>query len=415
MAFCPNCGTPNTDQAEKCVACSFDLSPKPKGRFKGTIMMQGTQVPTAPQAPAQPTPQAAPAPSTTQPQQPRPSAPSGKNMAFEKTMMGGTGLGLPPTGAFGTPGVPPAGFNAPTTPAPAPDLGRAPTVEGPRPGGFGNASDSRNSPQGFGAGSPPGGFSSGGAFGGDAPAQGAGGFGGASSGGGFGGSSATPTPSGFGNTGGGFGGGSGGGFGNTAGSFQNPSGGFANVGGNTGGGFGNTGGGFGNSVAPVKPNNNKMIVLGCGGAILLTLIAVAVLLTVGSKRPGGLFGDGGRDSAALEWRGSLSTALVQVAALCQADCQSAAVYFHQDVQASLLEQAKLLTPARATKLADPTQSEAQMLDQTDDANIAEKLKLDAAQCVRVSAAAVKVVGCSVPTPGGRANLRIVHMEGVGSL
>ncbi len=36
MAFCPNCGTPNTDQAEKCVSCSFDLAPKAqKAKFKG--------------------------------------------------------------------------------------------------------------------------------------------------------------------------------------------------------------------------------------------------------------------------------------------------------------------------------------------------------------------------------------------
>jgi hypothetical protein len=122
-----------------------------------------------------------------------------------------------------------------------------------------------------------------------------------------------------------------------------------------------------------------------------------------------------KDGAALEWRGSLATALVQVSALCASDCQSAAVYFHPDVQAALLSEAKQLNTLRATKLADPGQSQAQMLDDTDDVSIAENLKLEAAQCVRVVSGAAKVIGCSVPTPGGQPNLRIVHMAGIGTL
>src|SRR5690349_9058947 len=34
MAFCPNCGTPNTDQAAKCVSCAFELAPAQKAKFK---------------------------------------------------------------------------------------------------------------------------------------------------------------------------------------------------------------------------------------------------------------------------------------------------------------------------------------------------------------------------------------------
>jgi hypothetical protein len=56
-----------------------------------------------------------------------------------------------------------------------------------------------------------------------------------------------------------------------------------------------------------------------------------------------------------------------------------------------------------------------MLDTTEDGAIAQKLQLDATQCVRVASGAAKVIGCSVPTPGGQPNLRIVHMQGMGSL
>src|SRR5690349_7091659 len=85
MAFCPNCGTPNTDQAQKCVSCSFELQPKQKAKFKGTMLMTGVQ---APQMPKGPAPASAPA------QAPAP-APAAKNLGFEKTMMGGAVVGTP--------------------------------------------------------------------------------------------------------------------------------------------------------------------------------------------------------------------------------------------------------------------------------------------------------------------------------
>src|SRR5262245_14666355 len=81
MPFCPTCGTPNTDQAEKCVACAYELIvPKHRAKFKGTIMMSGIKAPSssaeaaeapAPPRAAAPVPQQAPAeaaPATSAPQ-----------------------------------------------------------------------------------------------------------------------------------------------------------------------------------------------------------------------------------------------------------------------------------------------------------------------------------------------------------
>lgn len=100
MAFCPNCGTPNTDQAEKCVSCGHELSPKPKAKFKGTIMMSGIQVPG--QAPsAEPE---ARAPVDRAPEQPRAPGPAPLGppptaagpRGFQKTMVGHAGVVSPP-------------------------------------------------------------------------------------------------------------------------------------------------------------------------------------------------------------------------------------------------------------------------------------------------------------------------------
>jgi hypothetical protein len=126
MAFCPNCGTPNTDQAEKCVSCAFELAPKQKSKFKGTIMMSGVQAPTAPGQPAAAPPPAAPPPAAA-PQPAAQAAPAGpaKNLAFEKTMMGQMAPPVAPTPAA-----------RPRDPSPAEvsgDLGRAATVEQPAP------------------------------------------------------------------------------------------------------------------------------------------------------------------------------------------------------------------------------------------------------------------------------------------
>jgi hypothetical protein len=361
MAFCPNCGTPNTDQAEKCVSCSFDLAPKQKAKFKGTIMMQGVQLPGAAPKPAAPAPAPAPsaaaAPAPAPASLPAPAPATGKNVGFEKTILGAPGLG-------GLPAV-----KAPSTPAAA--LGDATTVDSPRPrpspfsatevGGAAPAADSPS-------------------FGAQGKAPPSTGFGAAASpsSGGFGTSpnSTGPSTGGFGKTGG---------FGNT-------------------GGFGGSGS---YSTPPGLASSSKLVAIG-GGAVAVLVLIIVVWLAKGS-------GSSENSAAANEWRGSLTQALTQVAALCSTDCQTAGVYFHPKVQAALLDQAKQLKPERAAKFADPEKSQAEMLDTTDDGEIATKLELDPTQCVRVVAGSAKVVGCSVPTPGGQPNLRIVHLEGVPSL
>src|ERR1700710_1908032 len=102
MAFCPNCGTPNTDQAEKCVACGFELIvPKQKAKFKGTIMMSGIKAPTLAEAEAA-SAAAAAAASTSEPPPtpapvPTPSAASdgGHKLGPHKTMLGHAPIVIP--------------------------------------------------------------------------------------------------------------------------------------------------------------------------------------------------------------------------------------------------------------------------------------------------------------------------------
>jgi hypothetical protein len=343
MAFCPNCGTPNTDQAEKCVSCGFELAPKQKAKFKGTIMMSGIQPPVArpPAGPAGQPPAQQPA-APQQPQAPQP-APQ-RNMAFEKTMLGGPGLVVPPPSA------------TPSQPA-ANDLAQAPTVEGPAPQ-FSAAPSQPSS---------------------NAPAAPASGYGGVGSTG-FGGASGTT-----------------GGFGNT-------------------GGFSNTGS-FGDSLAPStpKPNTNKVLAIGCAVVLVMTCVIAGVLYSIAKQRLTHLFGSEQEDASALAWRGTLTQALTQVVAICQSDCAGAANYFHPNLQGELLPQAKLLTEEKLQKLADPAQSEAHMLNTTQEGLIATNLNLDPQRCVRLVSGSAKVVACSVPNPAGEEDLRIVHMSGVESL
>jgi hypothetical protein len=405
MAFCPNCGTPNTDQAEKCVSCAFELSPKQKAKFKGTIMMSGVQAPAAPATAAKPA--AAPPPAAApQPAPQSAAAPAagtgGKNLAFEKTIMGPIGAppGPPPSaGAF----APSAGASAPTPGAFAPtapgafaptapafgaqppagqppasqDFARAPTIEGQAPfasSGFQQpAQPSFQAPQsGFGSGTPGAGFA-------NPPAN----------------MSAPTAPAQP--MGGGFGGGS------STGSFG-------------GGGGSNTGGFGGDSMAPPAPpktNTGKILAIGCAAVLVLGCLVFGVIFYVVKDKASEIFAAEGE---ALQWRESLTQSLTQVAAICQADCSGAAVYFHPQAQDALAE-AKQLTNERVAKLGIPGVSEARMLNTTDDASIAQKLALDPTQCVRVISGAAKVIGCSVPDPdpSKTASLRIVHLSGLGTL
>ena len=81
----------------------------------------------------------------------------------------------------------------------------------------------------------------------------------------------------------------------------------------------------------------------------------------------------------------------------------------------MLGQAKELTPPRLQKLVDPTQSEAAMLNNTDDGSLATNLGLDPQLCVRIASGNAKAIGCSVPNTSGSADMRIVHLSGLDSL
>jgi len=353
MAFCPNCGTPNTDQADKCVSCSFELATKQKAKFKGTIMMSGVQAPTAGAPPGAAPPAAAPPPAAPAPVAPAAPAPV-KNLAFEKTMMGP--MAVPP----GT-GMP----HTPAAPAAAPvDLGRAATVEQQaphfqQPASFQQPAAQPQAPAPtFQQAAPPS----------------------TSAAGGFGGSSGTGSPSG-------------------------------------GGGF--AGGGFHNeSEVPMPPKSNtgKMIAIGCAALLVLACVVSGVMLMVKGKQVFNLADKMQSEGPTLEWRTRVAQALENVLEICKTDCQGAAVYFHPQRQAELLTQARALSQTGLRKLVDPTQSEARMLDSTEDAALATALNLDPQQCVRIMSGSARVVGCSVPEPGGaNSSMRIIVLDGVSSL
>ncbi len=371
MAFCPNCGTPNTDQAEKCVSCSFELAPKQKAKFKGTIMMSGVQAPTgqpgaAPPA-AAPPPAARPpgpvvfSPGSNAPVAAKPAGAPVRSLAFEKTMMGpmavppGTGMSHTPT-----PGVPIA--------APPADLGRAATVEQQAPSFQQPAAYQQPAAAPQPAFQQPASFQQPVA---PAPSLQQPAARSAPAGGGYSGSSDT------------------GDFGSAR---------------SSGGGF------HSESDLPQLPKNNTGKTIGIVFAVLI-VVACAVLgvtMMMKDKQQS--------EGPTLEWRTRVAQALENVIEICKTDCQGAAIYFHPQLKAELTGQAKGLTQAGLAKLVDPAQSEAQMLDGTDDSSLATRLSLDPQQCVRITSGSAKIVGCSVPEPGGTtSSMRIIVLDGVASL
>lgn len=369
MAFCPNCGTPNTDQAEKCVSCSFELKPKAQAKFKGTIMMSGVSAPVAGKPPAQ---AQAPAPAAVSPSpsvpNPVPSSPPGKSMGFEKTMMGGMAMIAPTTPpATATPAAQ-APVHAPAAkPAPSfsanpnqTDIGRAATLEQAAPPQF--QSPPVQTPPLQPPMQPPQ----------QAPAA------------------VSPAPS-------------------LPPSASAPSS-FGNSPSNTGG----FGGGFtttGDIPMPPKNNTGKLLAIVVAGLLVLACVVGGAIFLFAKKSIEGLSQEG----PALEWRTRVAQSLTNVRSLCQQNCEGAAIYFHPQKQADLIAQAKGLSANALGKLVDPTQSEARMLDATDDEAVATGLGLDPRQCVRIVSGSAKVVSCSVPEPNGTASLRIVHLEGLASL
>lgn len=367
MAFCPNCGTPNTDQAEKCVSCGFELAPKQKAKFKGTIMMSGIKVPGQPDpaepsagANAQPPAATPPTPAAPPTSAPAPSQPPERNIAFQKTMMGHAGM------------VPPKAPPVAAAPGGSSDFAHAATMQGPGPQSAQSAAkpaqqDARRDLRG-GAATP---------------------------------SSATPsvTETGFGVRGQG-GASSTGGFGD-------------------GRGRTSTGSTIDSSfpgASANKPNPGKVLAIGCAALLVLFCVVTGVVWAAFGAKIKTLLGGSDTGAEAAAWQASISQSLAQVSALCQSDCRQAGVFFHANAQASLLEQGKALTEPRIQKLSDPATSKAEMLDGTEDEEIAKGLGLDPQQCARVVAGAAKVVSCSVPEPGGKPSvLRIVHLSGIESL
>ncbi len=378
MAFCPNCGTPNTEQAERCVACGFELIvPKQKAKFKGTIMMSGIKAPSVPQGGRDPDP----APTSAPPSQPVPA----RNLNYQKTMLGQPPVAPPPKQG---------------TPSPEQDLGSMPTMQGASPVQL--PSQPSTPPAYVGtntrefqpdlafpnqsrpvtpAPSAP-----------SAPRQSTptppqptmqGGF--------------TPKPasSSYGST--------------ITGAKASPSAGHMPM-----------GGAYESTIPPAAPPNPaKVIAVGCAVVLALVLVVGGTLWFAFGDRLKSMFGGGDSEANAAEaaaWHASIAQSLTKVNELCSSDCAAAGVFFHPLKQAALLGEAKALTPARVAKLNDPTSASAIMLDHTDDSAIATQLGLDPQQCARVTAGGAKVISCSVPDPTGKPSvLRIVQLSGIGTL
>ncbi|MFW6051446.1 MAG: zinc ribbon domain-containing protein, partial [Myxococcota bacterium] len=135
--YCPSCGKPNTDQAEKCASCGKELEKaKPAGsKFKGTMMMTGMSPPKPPGKSAEGEEEGQAAPAGGEAQGPAAGTPGEsqaepkKNLAFQQTMMGPM---TPPGGGAGAGGAapPPAGPSGAGAPSPAgqgPDKPRIPS------------------------------------------------------------------------------------------------------------------------------------------------------------------------------------------------------------------------------------------------------------------------------------------------
>jgi hypothetical protein len=387
MAFCPNCGTPNTEQAERCVACGFELIvPKQKAKFKGTIMMSGIKAPASLAEAAVPEP-APPQPASSAPAS-LPPAPS-RNPNYQKTMLGQAPVVLPKPEA--TPAsVPPADLGTmPTMQGASPLRSTSPLHQGastlqpsPQPS-LPPASYAGNSTPNLAATNPLGSL----------PRSTAAPMPGQSAHGGF----TPPSPSG------------GAGYGGCA---------FAN-GATVDVARPSLGGTHDSTVPPAAgPNPAKVIAVGCGVVLALMLIVGGALWFAFGDRIRGLFGGASVASAAeaAAWHASIGQSLTKVNELCATDCAQAGVFFHPLKQAALLGEARALTPARVAKLNDPATASAMMLDHTDEGAVATQLGLDPQQCARVTTGGAKVISCSVPDATGKPSvLRIVQLSGVDTL
>ncbi len=361
--YCPNCGKPNTDEANACASCGTQLS-KPgarkAGKFKGTMMMAGVTAPTPPTAGG--TPGGAPG-----------EPPQKKDLAFQQTMLG-------PMTPPGQPGQPEnksaaGGFGA---------AGGGSTPDQPAPGG----------------GAPSGGAPGGGTPSGSAP------------GGGFGASPGGSPP------GGGFGAPPGG---SPPGGSPPPAGGFgAPPGDSPAGGFGGPSGGPG---GPSNGNSKTKLWLGIGLGCLLTTILGCVggwyYCKSKAEEISEEFAEVGNGSLGAELnRISLGFTLGAMKASCSTDPSGAGTsnFFHPQVAAQYRAAACQTTDqtleafARSCTSGQHPCSEAAVAAGTADESRATALGLDAQQCYVYTSGGAKVVACQMSD-----SLKLVHIESLGAV
>jgi hypothetical protein len=398
--YCPSCGKPNTDQAEKCASCGADLGKaKPAGakKFKGTMMMGATGP--KPPTPGSPVPgpgggagsPGAPSPGPASPAQgpPAPAAtgtPAGapdagseaeapkKNLAFQATMLGGAGP-VPPAG----PGAPAPG-GQPRIPGPPPPAAGPPGSTPPPEAGAVTPAPA----------SPGGGFGAPPETAAEGPAPGAAGGFGAGAGGAPGvGAADAPQP----------------GWGAQAGA-EAPAA--------PGGGWGGVpaatpGAGTGGLGA-----NKKLIIgvaAGCLGLMLLVCIAGVALMIFQVGEYKSQSEEAASSFAAEASRVSLGFTLSGIQMGCQGGGpQGVASFFHPGAFSQLGDQVCNIDARAIDVFSDSDQSTAQVLSQSAMADRASSLGLDPDTCFLYEADGARIVGCALED-----GFKVVHMENLGSL
>jgi hypothetical protein len=373
--YCPSCGKPNTDQAEKCVSCGAELgqakAPGPK-KFKGTMMMGAPgAAPPKPGAPASPPKPATPAPGGA-------GAPAGsdkKNLAFQATMMG-SGM-TPPPGPPGA-GAPPG--DQPRIPGPPPPSAGPPSAGPPSPAQPEAADAAPPATAPAGPASPPepaaAGPVAGGGFGAGAP--------------GTPDTAAAPP---------------------AAGGWGAPPAAAPPAGGTPGWGGAPTAPG----TAPAGGlGNNKKLIIGVAAGCLLLVVLACVAGIVGIfafRNAAEQAGSAATSFAAEASRVSLGFTLNGVKMSCEAGgAEAAASFFHPKAFAQLSDQACTVSDRAIDVLANAEQSSAQVLAHTGMADRATSLGLDPDACFLYQADGAQVVGCALED-----GFKIVHMDNLGSL
>jgi hypothetical protein len=408
--YCPSCGKPNTDQADKCASCGKELTkPKPAApKFKGTMMMgaPGLKPPGAPapgaSPPAASPPAASPGPAapsapqgfdTATPPAGTPAmpgaggaagagAPAKKNLAFQATMLGPMSAPIPPPGG-GAPGQP--RIPGPPPPAAGPPGGSSSAPAAPEPsaspaspapaGGFTAPSAEPAAPASSGWGSPSGG----GSAGSDAPATSSGWGSSASAS-----SAASGAPAAS-------------GWGGAPASAPPAEGGW--------GGAPAAPGALGGLAA------NKKLLLGvaagCLALVMLACVATAVGLFVLRSKT---------EQAATRFTAeSTRVPLIFTLSGLQMSCASGgpkatASFFHPKALAELGDQVCKIDERAIDVFGDASQSTARVLQGTPLATKATSLGLDADSCFLYEAGDSQIAGCILDD-----GFKIIHMENVASL